>query len=419
MSQTAIRPLKVLIIGAGTGGLCLAHGLRSVGVAVRVFERDHTPTDRIQGYRLNISATGNRALKACLPGANYQRFVEASATSSSSVTFLDQHLKRLLRINIPPVDRASIESERPVSRIALRRVLLDGVEDLITFGRTFERYEDGPDGHVTAHFQNGLSESADLMVGADGASSRVARQLLPSAHRIDTGIVAISGRFPIDDLSKRNTPTPVFQGPTLIVGPPGVFMFASAVEYPPEADPIYDRDQYVMWGISARREDFALPSAPEHLSPEEARSVALAKMTGWAPALREMVARADPTYITAFSVKTASEVGPWRTRNVTLLGDALHNMTPFRGMGANAALYDAELLRGAIIEVANDRTALEPALATYERAMIEHGFRAVRSSLADMKLLHAEALIQRALMKAMFRLLDAAPPLQRAFRGQR
>jgi 2-polyprenyl-6-methoxyphenol hydroxylase-like FAD-dependent oxidoreductase len=90
MTNVPMQPLKVLIIGAGTGGLCLAHGLHASGIDVRIFERDLTPTDRIQGYRLNISATGNRALKACLPPANYRRFVDppnrARASRSSTIT---------------------------------------------------------------------------------------------------------------------------------------------------------------------------------------------------------------------------------------------------------------------------------------------------------------------------------------------
>src|SRR5437763_224277 len=56
------NPLKVMIIGAGTGGLCLAHGLKSDNVAVEVFERDYTPSDRLQGYRLSLSATGSVAV---------------------------------------------------------------------------------------------------------------------------------------------------------------------------------------------------------------------------------------------------------------------------------------------------------------------------------------------------------------------
>ena len=132
--KTTRKHPSVIIIGAGTGGLCLAHGLRASGLEVRVFERDETPADRLQGYRLNISATGNRALDDCLPPANYQRFIGASARSSTGVFFYDHHLRRLLCIDIPPADRAAVESERPVSRIALRKVLLDGVEDLIAFG---------------------------------------------------------------------------------------------------------------------------------------------------------------------------------------------------------------------------------------------------------------------------------------------
>jgi 2-polyprenyl-6-methoxyphenol hydroxylase-like FAD-dependent oxidoreductase len=412
-------PLKVVVVGAGTGGLCLAQGLHARGIDVRLFERDRTPTDRIQGYRLNISATGNRALEACLPPDNYRRFVEASARSSTGVFLFDHHLNRLLAIDTPEVDRLSVESERPISRIALRKVLLDGVEPLIAFGRTFERYEDGAGGEIVAHFADGSTERGTLLVGADGASSRVARQLLPDANRIDTGVVAISGRFALDDNARRETPAAVFRGPTLIMGPAGVFMFASAVEYPPDANPIYDSDEYVMWGISARREDFGLDRSPDSLDPETARALALGHTQGWAPALRQMIARADPAYMTAFAVRTAQEVGPWPTRSVTLLGDALHNMTPFRGMGANAALYDAALLRDALVEVAEGRHALLPALATYERDMIGHGFAAARGSLADMNRLHSKSGLQRLATKAFFRLVDIAPPLQRAFRGAR
>jgi len=77
---------KVCIIGAGTGGLCLAQGLKQDGVEVEVFERDRTPTDRLQGYRLTINATGRRALRECLPAEIYDRLVSNGAKPSDSVT---------------------------------------------------------------------------------------------------------------------------------------------------------------------------------------------------------------------------------------------------------------------------------------------------------------------------------------------
>ncbi|MDB6012152.1 MAG: FAD-binding monooxygenase [Gammaproteobacteria bacterium] len=417
--MSAPRKLQVMIIGAGTGGLCLAHGLLAAGIEVRVFERDRTPVDRLQGYRLTISATGNRALQSCLPKANFERFVAASANPNTAVNFLDHRLHRLLNIPIPPADPAAPESVRPVSRITLRQILLDGLADVVSFDQTFVSFEETPGGRITAHFADGSKASGDLLIGADGAGSRVRAQLLPQAQRIDTGIVAVSGRFALDEAARRETPPVVFQGPTLFMGPPGRFMFASAVEYPKGKTSPYDRDEYVMWGFSARRTRLALPGPIESLPNETARKLVLAQMTDWHPSLRRLVERADTPRMSCFTVKSARVVEPWATRTVTLLGDSLHNMTPFRGMGANTALRDAAALRRALTAVGRGEQDLIPALAAYERDMIDYGFAAVRSSLANMRRLHAESTLSRFATKTMFRVANVLPPLQRIFRSER
>jgi 2-polyprenyl-6-methoxyphenol hydroxylase-like FAD-dependent oxidoreductase len=344
--------LEVLIIGAGTGGLCLTHGLLASGVKVRVFERDRTPTDRLQGYRLHISATGNRALQACLPSQAFERFVRASAISNTAVTFLDSKLKRLLQIDIPPADRMAPESERPVSRIALRKILLEGLEDVVVFDKTFVAYESAPKGRVTARFKDGSTATGDILVGADGASSRTRAQLLPNARRLDTGIVVLSGKFPLDAAARRDTPSAVFKGPTLVMGPQDCFLFASAMEYPPDHPRSYDGDEYVMWGFSARRERLAPHLDVAELSGEQAKALVLGQMQAWHPALRRLVEKADPVTMTGFEAKSAEPIAPWKTGAVTLLGDAVHNMTPFRGMGANMALRDAAALREALVSIA-------------------------------------------------------------------
>jgi 2-polyprenyl-6-methoxyphenol hydroxylase-like FAD-dependent oxidoreductase len=413
------RKRHVIVVGAGTGGLCLAHGLRAAGIEVRVFERDRTPVDRLQGYRLTISATGNRALQSCLPKANFDRFVAASAKPNTGVSFLDHRLHRLLSIPIPHADPAAPESVRPVSRITLRQILLDGLTGVVSFDKTFLSFEDAPDGRITVHFADGSTASADVLIGADGAGSRMRTQLLPQAQRIDTGIVAISGRFTLDEAARRETPQVVFQGPTLFMGPPGRFMFASAVEYPEGKTSPYDRDEYVMWGFSARRTRLVLPGSIESLSSEAARVLVLGQMKNWHPSLRRLVERADAPTMTCFAVKSAQEVGPWLTRNVTLLGDALHNMTPFRGMGANTALRGAAALRRALVAVSKGEQELIPSLAAYERDMIDHGFAAVRASLTNMRRLHAESALSRFATKAMFRVANTLPPLQRMFRSER
>ena len=411
--------LQVLIIGAGTGGLCLAHGLVASGLNVRVFERDRTPVDRLQGYRLHISETGNRALQACLPPENFARFVRASAITNTAVSFLDCRLNRLLQIDIPPVDRSAPESERPISRISLRKILLEGLEDVVAFDKTFVAYEPTSDGLVSVQFTDGSTATGDIVVGADGASSHVRAQLLPEARRQDTGIVVLSGKFSIDDAARRETPSAVFKGPTLIMGPKGRFLFASAVEYPPDAPRTYDRDEYVMWGFSARRELLAPHFDVAELSGDQIKALALMQMKEWHPKLRRLVERADPATMTSFEAKSAEPVGPWKTGAVTLLGDALHNMTPFRGMGANMALRDAAALREALVSIAENREERTTALAAYEREMIEQGFAAVNASLAEMRRLHARSPVSRFLSKLTYRTIDVAKPLQKLFRGKR
>lgn len=411
--------LEVLIIGAGTGGLCLAHGLLASGLKVRVFERDRTPTDRLQGYRLHISATGNRALQACLPPENFERFVRASAISNTAVSFLDSKLNRLLQIDIPPVDRMAPESERPISRIALRKILLEGLEEVVVFNKTFVAYEPDPEGRVSVRFKDGSTAVGDIVVGADGANSHVRGQLLPNARRLDTGIVVVSGKFPLDGAARRETPLAVFKGPTLIMGPDGSFLFASAVEYPPDASRAYDSDEYVMWGFSARRELLAPRVDVAGLTGDQAKTLALAQMKTWHPALRRLVERADPGTITTFEAKSAQPIAPWETGAVTLLGDAVHNMTPFRGMGANMALRDAAALRKALVSITQGQEEPTAALRAYERDMIEQGFAAVNASLAEMRRLHACSRANRFLSRLVYRTVDAVKPLQKLFRGKR
>jgi len=342
-------------------------------------------------------------------------------------------MNRLLAIDFPQSDWKGVDTELPVSRIALRRILLEGLGSSIHFGKKFVAFEDAPDGAVTARFEDGSTATGDVLVGADGAGSHLRAQLLPDAKRVETGILAITGKFYLGDDARQATPPEIFSGPTLILGPKGCFLFASAVEYGDRAykvsthpnkgkmDPSahfsvpYDRDEYVMWGFSARREKFGLPENPEAVDGEELKEAVAALMHDWHPALRSLVQRAECSTMTAFPVKTSVPIPPWKTRNVTLLGDALHNMTPFRGIGANTALRDAANLRRALVRVDRGEDELIPALAAYERDMIEYGFRAVRTSLKEMERLHAEGILARTFTKIFFRTIDRVPPLKVAF----
>src|SRR5207244_3661625 len=183
------------------------------------------------GYRLSISSTGSAALRSCLPDAQYRKFVAKSGDPGRAVTFLDHELNELLRIDFAHADREADDAERPVSRAALRFILLDGVDHIVRFGRKFESFMDGPGGTVIARFADGTAADGDLLVGADGANSHVRVQLLPDAKRIDTGIAGVGGKIPLNDASRATIPEPILRGPTPIIGPAGCFLFASPVQY--------------------------------------------------------------------------------------------------------------------------------------------------------------------------------------------
>ena len=76
--MTSTSP-RVLVIGAGTGGLALAHGLIRAGIDVQVFERDALRTEGLHGYRVGIDPDGSRALRALLPRDLYDTFVATQA----------------------------------------------------------------------------------------------------------------------------------------------------------------------------------------------------------------------------------------------------------------------------------------------------------------------------------------------------
>jgi 2-polyprenyl-6-methoxyphenol hydroxylase-like FAD-dependent oxidoreductase len=415
----------VIVIGAGTGGLCLAHGLKAAGISVQVYERAQTAFDRQPGYRLSISPTGNRALKECLPLPVFENLVRSSVRLSRGVSFLDERLRPLLTFDLPETDPYSIDAQRPITRGALRRVLLEGLDDVVHFGKRFVGFEDRPNAPVRVRFEDGSGASGDVVVGADGANSTVRSQLLPYAQRVETGILAVSGKLTLTSNVRAMTPTAVLRGPTLILGPKGGFLFADSVQYEDSKSEAFqagdagsaplDREEYLLWSFSARREKFGLAPSPETPLAQNLKTAALMLMKDWNPTLQQMVQQTID--LRPFSVKTSVPIPPWKTKNVTLLGDSLHNMTPFRGIGANMALRDAAALKQALVKVAQGEVNLLEALADYEREMIAAGFAAVRLSLANMERLHSEGL-KKTCAKLSFRLMNTFPPLKQRLRSR-
>lgn len=427
--------LHVVVIGAGTGGLCLAHGLKRAGIRVSVFERDRTRTDGLQGYRVGISPTGSRALHACLPPDLYQTFVATCARAPKYFNMLTEQLSEVISLDVPPEDDP-IDSEKSVSRMTLRQVLLTGLEDEVHFDKRFVRYEEHPEGKVTAYFEDGSSVEGDLLVAADGAGSRVRRQFLPHARMEDTGILSIGAKVPLTAETRSLLPFKAYHGISMVMAPKGYGAILHVMEFKWDRDGVksgiggndadliehwpgmlYDNTtDYIMWGFWASRRRFK--TDPMKAPREDLVGIVQEMTADWHPNLRELIRRSDLSTIFPINIRTSVPPAPWPSGRVTLLGDAIHTMTPGRGVGANTALRDAALLCRNLTAVRDERVSLVEALADYEAKMLEYSFEAVKESRKQMdgdSFIHKPVVGRLALgaMRTGMRIVNALPPLKR------
>ncbi|QFU92866.1 NAD(P)/FAD-dependent oxidoreductase [Amycolatopsis sp. YIM 10] len=397
--------LRVGIVGGGTGGLCLAHGLRRAGVEVAVYERSRSRTERLQGYRVHISPHGSQALHACLPPSLWERFV-ATAGQPGVFGFLTEQLRELLVIDGEP-EPDPARAHHSVSRITLHQVLSAELDGILHYDKEFVRYTDG--GRRLC-FADGTEAEADVLVGADGANSRVRAQFLPHAKRVDTGILAIAGKLP---LRGANLPSRLADGPNMIMPRRDCGMFTAPHQSPGVDDETAALDPglfgntegYLMWSFAARRPFFGRDMS--ELDGAGIKAVVGELIRDWHPELGRIVADSPDGTVTLLPILSSEPVAPWEPGRVTLLGDAAHSMTPFRGIGANIALRDAELL---CAELSRGGPS---AIGAYEERMRDYGFAAVRASRKSAEQFVSGNAAGRLAFRGVLRFLTAVPPLKR------
>jgi 2-polyprenyl-6-methoxyphenol hydroxylase-like FAD-dependent oxidoreductase len=217
-------------------------------------------------------------------------------------------------------------------------------------------------------------------------SSAVRRALLPRATLVDTGSRIIYGKTPLDDDVRRLLPPAMYDGFTAIVGghvglaaglvefrhPPSdaAARIAPGVRLSPAAD-------YLMWAVSAQHDRFTASDAALAVADSAAlHAVASRAIRSWHPDLVSLLARATVDETFFIRVRSSERVPAWTPSRVTLLGDAIHAMSPARGSGANTALMDAANLCAALT---SDGDVVQ-AIGGYEERMRDYGFAAVETS---------------------------------------
>jgi 2-polyprenyl-6-methoxyphenol hydroxylase-like FAD-dependent oxidoreductase len=362
--------MRVLIAGSGVGGLCLAQGLRGAGIEVTVFERDTAIAVREQGYRIHIDDNGGGALQRCLPEDLFELYLSTSTKlGPAGVRVLDHKGRQLAEF--PPGTGEQVHTA--VNRLTLREILAHGLDDALRFDAQVTGFVEHDD-RVEVCLANGDRITGDVLVAADGSNSLIRKRLLPDAELIDTGLRCVYGRTPLDAV---DVPAQMRHGFTSVADGRGHSMALAVFDprQPITAPFLTPVTGYLMWAVITRATRWHSDD------PRALHELATKLIKRWQPALREFVARAEVGACLAVPIRSSVPVPPWPTGRTTLLGDAIHAMTPAGGKGANTALRDAALLTAQLTEVERGTARLGVALGEYEARMREYGFAAVTESL--------------------------------------
>ncbi|MER5377225.1 FAD-dependent monooxygenase [Streptomyces sp. NPDC002553] len=346
--------MTIAIVGAGLGGLALARLLHMNGIDAVLYERESSRAARGQGGMLDIHS-GQRALREA---GLIDGFHAIARGEGQDMRLLEPDGTLLLQEDTP--DDAPLE--RPeVDRSDLRDLLLDSLpDDMVRWGRTFASAGDG-----LLRFADGTTATYDLLVGADGARSRV-RPLLTDARPAHIGQNVVEIGIPDIDRTHPDLAAMVGRGNYWVLGN-GVSLAAQR-----------NGDGRVRIGLSfyGTGEDWFADSRIPFDDPAAARERLIDLLPGWDPRFTALIAACDDTVVPR--PITALPVGlTWPSRpDVTLIGDAAHLMPPV-GEGANMALLDGALLGLALASHPDD---FPTAVEEYEREMFERTGAAARMS---------------------------------------
>ena len=354
--------VRVIIIGAGVGGLALAQGLKRQNIDFAVFERDVLLDSRLQGYRIKIFGEMKAKLHSILTDEAWTEFEATCAQTHLGETTLnapDAAVIACRRGRLPKGASLPYTADRGL----LRSALMKGIESCVHFGKQFDRYE-ACDGGVKVFFSDGSLEHGTLLVGADGCRSAVRRQFLPSLRAVDTEACCIYGksflgpelevRFPQKHrqwITVVRDQTPIIQ--SIVSGDALITLISEACRFSNrDTHPDLPKD-YVHWGLLFHKDSLGL--GEEELN-EALRSnspeLALDITSEWDPSIRSLLELQDRSLTSGMRVYSASpEIENWTpSAIVTALGDAIHVMPPSGGVGAVAALNDAVVLSQIIAE---------------------------------------------------------------------
>lgn len=339
----------VTIVGAGLGGLVLARVLHLHNVPATIFEADSSEESRAQGGQLDIHAHDGQVALAAAGLTDAFRAIIHEGGEATRV------LDRQGAVVFEQLDDGA--GGRPeVLRGDLRRILLDSLPaGTVQWGKKLHTIEVLGDGRHGLTFADGSTAISELLVGADGAWSKV-RSLLSDATPTYVGTAFVETYLHDADALHPAAAEAVGSGALMALAPGhGILAHREAGSV---LHAYVALKRPANWFADIDFDDAAA-----------AKARIAAEFGDWSPALTALITDGETAAVLRL-LHTLPTGHRWdRVPGVTLLGDAAH-LAPPAGEGANLALIDGAELAAAIAAHPGD---VEKALGVYEEVMFERG----------------------------------------------
>lgn len=327
--------MKVIIIGAGMGGLSAAIALKRIGYDVHVYEQ--VVEIRPVGAAISVWSNGVK----CLNYLGLEKQVAALGGAMDGMAYVDGLSgEAMTQFSLRPLVEQVGQRPYPVSRAELQAMLLRefGAERVHLGMKLVDVQDDGR--QVTATFADGTAASGDVLIGADGTHSTVRGYVLGSQpQRRYAGYVNWNGLVGIDESIAPATQWTTFVGE------------GKRVSVMPIAG-----DRFYFF--------FDVP-LPLGLPNERGQYQALLGeyFKGWARPVQDLIARIDPATTNRVEIHDIDPFMTWTRGRVALLGDSAHGTTPDIGQGGCSAMEDAVVLA---IALQTNTLGVEDALVRYQ-----------------------------------------------------
>lgn len=344
---------KVAVIGGGPVGLMFAKLLQQANVNVNVYEWDKDEFSRIKGGTLDIhNDYGQIALEKAGLLAEYYKRSRPTGERSANIN------AEILMDEFP--DKEHLYDRPEIDRNDLRKMLLENLKpDTIIWNSRLVSLEQ-QDEKFLLHFENGKTESADLVVGANGGMSNLRKHITDTIPQY-TGTIIIQGEVLNPNATCPNFKKIAGEGNFAVIGEQKFFFSQNKSK------------GALNYYVSFRQpENWIKDNGLDFHNTKEICSLLNDLLSNWNSVFKELFAATDEFTLLPMRKLPLEN---WRPhKNITLIGDAAHLMPPFSGIGVNIGLLDALYLAENLTN--GQFRDIQTAISNYEEKMFEYATQA-------------------------------------------